>query len=124
MKTKQLGRLPVVQVAAGRLATLEDAALMMELGCDGVFVGSGVFKSGDPIRRGRVIVQAVHYSDLKLPTPADPNNSSCSSVHGKEYRERERDRLEEGSKDFRQDSNKLYACVGIEGHHVGGLAYS
>ncbi|KAK3007365.1 hypothetical protein RJ639_016041 [Escallonia herrerae] len=65
IETKQLGRLPVVHFTAGRLATLEDAALMMELGCDGVFVGSGVFKSGDPVRRGRAIVQAVHYSDLK-----------------------------------------------------------
>ncbi|KAK3027789.1 hypothetical protein RJ639_042234 [Escallonia herrerae] len=51
-KTKQLGRLPVVHFAAGRLATLEDAALMMELGCDGVIVGSDVFKSGDPVRKG------------------------------------------------------------------------
>ncbi|KAK2992056.1 hypothetical protein RJ640_009786 [Escallonia rubra] len=47
-----LGRLPVVRFAGGRVATPEDAALMMELGCDGVFVSSGVFKSGDPVRRG------------------------------------------------------------------------
>ncbi|KAK2985447.1 hypothetical protein RJ640_006743 [Escallonia rubra] len=64
-ETKQLGRLLVVYFTAGRVATLEDAALMMELWCDGVFVGSGVFKSGDPVRRGRAIVQAVHYSDPK-----------------------------------------------------------
>ncbi|KAL6503940.1 pyridoxine biosynthesis protein [Orobanche gracilis] len=64
MQTKQLGRLPVVQFAAGGVATPADAALMMQLGCDGVFVGSGVFKSGDPARRARAIVQAVtHYSD-------------------------------------------------------------
>jgi len=63
-QTKQLGRLPVVQFAAGGVATPADAALMMQLGCDGVFVGSGVFKSGDPARRARAIVQAVtHYSD-------------------------------------------------------------
>ncbi|KAJ0083214.1 hypothetical protein Patl1_31108 [Pistacia atlantica] len=64
MQTKQLGRLPVVQFAAGGVATPADAALMMQLGCDGVFVGSGVFKSGDPVRRARAIVQAVtNYSD-------------------------------------------------------------
>ncbi|KAE8692413.1 RING/U-box superfamily protein, putative isoform 1 [Hibiscus syriacus] len=54
----------VVQFAAGGVATPADAALMMQLGCDGVFVGSGVFKSGDPAKRARAIVQAVtHYSD-------------------------------------------------------------
>jgi pyridoxal 5'-phosphate synthase pdxS subunit len=64
MQTKQLGRLPVVQFAAGGVATPADAALMMQLGCDGVFVGSGIFKSGDPAKRARAIVQAVtHYSD-------------------------------------------------------------
>ncbi|EHA8589052.1 Pyridoxal 5'-phosphate synthase subunit PDX1 [Cocos nucifera] len=64
MQTKQLGRLPVVHFAAGGVATPADAALMMQLGCDGVFVGSGIFKSGDPARRARAIVQAVtHYSD-------------------------------------------------------------
>ncbi|KAK1319753.1 putative pyridoxal biosynthesis protein PDX1 [Acorus calamus] len=64
MQTKQLGRLPVVHFAAGGVATPADAALMMQLGCDGVFVGSGVFKSGDPARRARAIVQAVtHYRD-------------------------------------------------------------
>ncbi|KAI0502140.1 hypothetical protein KFK09_017087 [Dendrobium nobile] len=64
MQTKQLGRLPVVHFAAGGIATPADAALMMQLGCDGVFVGSGIFKSGDPTRRARAIVRAVtHYSD-------------------------------------------------------------
>ncbi|XP_059300610.1 probable pyridoxal 5'-phosphate synthase subunit PDX1 [Lycium barbarum] len=67
MQTKQLGRLPVVHFAAGGVATPADAALMMQLGCDGVFVGSGIFKSGDPAKRGRAIVQAVtHYSDPQL----------------------------------------------------------
>nr|CAA50602.1 unnamed protein product [Stellaria longipes] len=67
MQTKQLGRLPVVNFAAGGVATPADAALMMQLGCDGVFVGSGVFKSGDPAKRARAIVQAVtHYSDPDL----------------------------------------------------------
>jgi len=63
-ETAELGRLPVVNFAAGGVATPADAALMMQLGVDGVFVGSGIFKSGDPARRGKAIVQAVtHYND-------------------------------------------------------------
>ncbi len=63
-ETRRLGRLPVVNFAAGGLATPADAALMMQLGVDGVFVGSGIFKSGDPARRGAAIVKAVtHYND-------------------------------------------------------------
>nr|AVN99041.1 pyridoxal 5'-phosphate synthase subunit PDX1-like protein [Hymenophyllum caudiculatum] len=66
-QTKQLGRLPVVNFAAGGVATPADAALMMQLGCDGVFVGSGIFKSGDPARRARAIVSAVtHYNDPSI----------------------------------------------------------
>ena len=66
-KTRELGRLPVVNFAAGGVATPADAALMMQLGADGVFVGSGVFKSGDPAERGYAIVQAVtHYNDPKI----------------------------------------------------------
>ena len=61
------GTLPVVNFAAGGVATPADAALMMHLGADGVFVGSGIFKSGDPERRARAIVQAVtHYQDYKI----------------------------------------------------------
>ena len=52
------GRLPVVNFAAGGVATPADAALMMELGAEGVFVGSGIFKSGDPAKRAAAIVQA------------------------------------------------------------------
>jgi Thiazole biosynthesis protein ThiG len=67
MQTKQMGRLPVVQFAAGGIATPADAALMMQLGCDGVFVGSGIFKSSDSARRARAIVQAVtHYNDPEV----------------------------------------------------------
>jgi pyridoxal 5'-phosphate synthase pdxS subunit len=55
------GKLPVVNFAAGGLATPADAALMMQLGCDGVFVGSGIFKSEDPETRARAIVEATHY---------------------------------------------------------------
>ena len=57
------GRLPVVNFAAGGLATPADAALMMQLGCDGVFVGSGIFKSEDPAPRARAIVEAVTFHD-------------------------------------------------------------
>ncbi len=53
------GRLPVVNFAAGGVATPADAALMMQLGAEGVFVGSGIFKSGEPIKRARAIVKAV-----------------------------------------------------------------
>ncbi|KAJ4903847.1 Pyridoxal 5'-phosphate synthase subunit PDX1.1 [Raphanus sativus] len=67
MQTKTLGRLPVVQFAAGGVATPADAALMMQLGCDGVFVGSGIFKSGDPAKRAKAIVQAVtNYRDAAV----------------------------------------------------------
>jgi pyridoxal 5'-phosphate synthase pdxS subunit len=64
VETKKLGRLPVVNFAAGGVATPADAALMMQLGVDGVFVGSGIFKSGDPAKRAAAIVKAVtHYND-------------------------------------------------------------
>ncbi|KXS11887.1 vitamin B6 biosynthesis protein [Gonapodya prolifera JEL478] len=66
-ETARLGRLPVVNFAAGGVATPADAALMMQLGVDGVFVGSGIFKSGDPVKRARAIVKAVtHYKDPKI----------------------------------------------------------
>lgn len=63
-ETKDLGSLPVVNFAAGGIATPADAALMMQLGVDGVFVGSGIFKSGDPARRAKAIVEATtHFRD-------------------------------------------------------------
>ena len=63
----ELGRLPVVNFAAGGIATPADAAMMMQLGCDGVFVGSGIFKSGDPAVRGRAIVEATtFYNDAQI----------------------------------------------------------
>ncbi len=66
-KTKEMGRMPVVNFAAGGVATPADAALMMQLGADGVFVGSGIFKSGDPASRAYAIVQSVtHYKDAKI----------------------------------------------------------
>ncbi len=67
LETARQGRMPVVNFAAGGVATPADAALMMQLGVDGVFVGSGIFKSGDPARRAKAIVQAVtHYNDPKI----------------------------------------------------------
>ncbi len=66
-ETKELGRMPVVNFAAGGVATPADAALMMQLGVDGVFVGSGIFKSGDPAKRAAAIVKAVtHYKDASI----------------------------------------------------------
>ncbi len=66
-ETRELGRLPVVNFAAGGVATPADAALMMQLGADGVFVGSGIFKSEDPASRAHAVVQAVtHYQDPKI----------------------------------------------------------
>lgn len=63
----ELGRLPVVNFAAGGIATPADAALMMQLGVDGVFVGSGIFKSGNPAKRAKAIVEATtHFRDAKI----------------------------------------------------------
>jgi pyridoxal 5'-phosphate synthase pdxS subunit len=67
LKVRELGSLPVVNFAAGGIATPADAALMMQLGVDGIFVGSGIFKSGDPARRAAAIVKATtHYKDAKI----------------------------------------------------------
>ena len=66
-ETRSLGRLPVVNYAAGGVATPADAALMMQLGADGVFIGSGIFKSEDPAPRAHAVVQAVtHFQDPKI----------------------------------------------------------
>jgi pyridoxal 5'-phosphate synthase pdxS subunit len=67
VETKALGRLPVVNFAAGGIATPADAALMMQIGVDGVFVGSGIFKSGDPALRAKAIVEATtHYNNPEI----------------------------------------------------------
>jgi pyridoxal 5'-phosphate synthase pdxS subunit len=67
LETRKLGRMPVVNFAAGGIATPADAALMMQLGVDGVFVGSGIFKAGDPAKRAAAIVKATtHYQDAKI----------------------------------------------------------
>lgn len=64
LEVRKLGRLPVVNFAAGGIATPADASLMMQLGADGIFVGSGIFKSSDPLKRAKAIVEAtLHYDD-------------------------------------------------------------
>jgi pyridoxal 5'-phosphate synthase pdxS subunit len=66
-ETARLGRLPVVNFAAGGITTPADAAFLMNLGCDGVFVGSGIFKSEDPAQRARAVVLATtFYDDAKI----------------------------------------------------------
>jgi pyridoxal 5'-phosphate synthase pdxS subunit len=67
LEVAESGRLPVVNFAAGGIATPADAALMMSLGCDGIFVGSGIFKSKDPAARAKAIVAATtHYNDPQI----------------------------------------------------------
>lgn len=74
LEVHQTGKLPVVNFAAGGVATPSDAALMMHLGSDGVFVGSGIFKSDNPEKFARAIVQATtHYTDYKLITEVSKN---------------------------------------------------
>ena len=77
-ETKELGRMPVVNFAAGGVATPADAALMMQLGVDGVFVGSGIFKSGDPAKRANAIVKAVtHYQDASILAEVSKNRGEA-----------------------------------------------
>jgi len=90
-ETAKLGRLPVVNFAAGGIATPADAALMMQLGCDGVFVGSGIFKSGNAAKRAKAIVQAVtHYKDPKVLAEVSENlgeamvGLNCGSMNPQE----------------------------------------
>lgn len=73
-ETADLGRLPVVLFAAGGIATPADAALMMQLGVDGIFVGSGIFKSGNPAARAKAIVEATtHFNDWKIVAEVSKN---------------------------------------------------
>jgi len=82
-ETARLGRLPVVNFAAGGIATPADAALMMQLGVDGVFVGSGIFKSEDPLKRARAIVAATTYYD-KPEVLAEVSAGLGKAMHGLE----------------------------------------
>lgn len=90
-ETAKLGRLPVVNFAAGGIATPADAALMMQMGCDGVFVGSGIFKSGDAAKRAKAIVQATtHFRDPKVLAEVSMGlgeamvGINCGSMHEKD----------------------------------------
>ena len=94
-EVRRLGRLPVVNFAAGGLATPADAALLMQLGCDGVFVGSGIFKSGDPVKRGKAIVTATtHFNDAKVIAEVSRGlgeaMSGTSNIHESQVAFRER----------------------------------
>ncbi|MBS3122250.1 pyridoxal 5'-phosphate synthase lyase subunit PdxS [Candidatus Woesearchaeota archaeon] len=83
IKVKELQRLPVVNFAAGGIATPADAAMMMQLGCDGVFVGSGIFKSSDPVKRAMAIVQATtHFNNPKI--IAEVSEGLGDAMHGLE----------------------------------------
>lgn len=83
LEVAKLGRLPVVNFAAGGIATPADAALMMKLGCDGVFVGSGIFKSTDPRERAEAIVLAVtHFDDPKTVAEAQAMIDERKSMLG------------------------------------------
>ena len=78
------GRLPVVNFAAGGISTPADAALMMQLGCDGVFVGSGIFKSSDPARFAKAIVAATtHFKDAAV--LADVSEGLGEAMHGLDF---------------------------------------
>jgi len=74
LEVKELGRLPVVNFAAGGIATPADASLMMQMGCDGIFVGSGIFKSENPMEVAKAIVKATtHFDDPKIVAEASKN---------------------------------------------------
>jgi pyridoxal 5'-phosphate synthase pdxS subunit len=94
-ETLKLGRLTVVNFAAGGIATPADASLMMQLGCDGVFVGSGIFKSSDPEARAKAIVEAVlHYDDPEV--VARVSEGLGEAMEGKEIDELEHKYAERG----------------------------
>merc|ERR1712228_76472 len=102
-QTAEVGRLPVVNFAAGGVATPADAALMMQLGMDGVFVGSGIFKSADPSKRAKAIVEAVaNYNDPKVLAKVSENlgeamvGINCEDMKVR-YAKREAGNLEEDS---------------------------
>lgn len=92
LKTAELGKLPVVNFAAGGIATPADAALMMQLGSEGVFVGSGIFKSGNPEKRAAAIVKATTYYDdpAVLAEVSEDLGQAMSGLDLREIPERER----------------------------------
>lgn len=91
-KVHKLGKLPVVNFAAGGIATPADAALMMQLGAEGVFVGSGIFKSSQPAVMARAIVKATtHYQDPKI--IADVSRNLCKAMPGLDIKQIPADQL-------------------------------
>ncbi len=98
VETARLGRLPVVNFAAGGIATPADAALMMQLGCDGIFVGSGIFKSEDPAERARAIVLATTYwDDAKVVAEAQKMIDERKSMLGMDTKQLELRMQERGA---------------------------
>jgi pyridoxal 5'-phosphate synthase pdxS subunit len=110
IQTKKEGRLPVVNFAAGGIATPADAALCMQLGVDGVFVGSGIFKSSNPEKRARAIVKAVtHFNDPKVLAEVSEDigeamtGINCDDLRVK-WSEREGGNMEPSAKKVKQES--------------------
>jgi pyridoxal 5'-phosphate synthase pdxS subunit len=97
-ETAFLGRLPVVNFAAGGISTPADAALLMNLGCDGVFVGSGIFKATDPDQRARAVVLATtFYDDARIVTEAQKMVDEKKSMLGLDTKNLELKMQERGS---------------------------
>ena len=97
-EVKQLGKLPVVNFAAGGISTPADAALLMNLGCDGVFVGSGIFKATDPDQRARAVVLATtFYDDARIVTEAQKMVDEKKSMLGLDTKNLELKMQERGS---------------------------
>ncbi|MEM0286883.1 MAG: pyridoxal 5'-phosphate synthase lyase subunit PdxS [Nitrososphaerota archaeon] len=98
LETAKLGKLPVVNFAAGGIATPADAAMMMQIGCDGIFVGSGIFKSEDPAERARAIVLATTYwDDPKTVSEAQRMIDERKSMMGMDTRQIELKMQERGA---------------------------
>merc|ERR1712048_1477974 len=120
-EVKKLGRLPVVNFAAGGVATPADAALCMQLGVDGVFVGSGIFKSSDPEKRARAIVKAVtHYNNSKvLAEVSEEIGEAMTGINmddlNVKWSEREGGNMEPSAKKQKHDS--------YGGHRLQGTAF-
>jgi pyridoxal 5'-phosphate synthase pdxS subunit len=98
VETAHLNRLPVVNFAAGGISTPADAAFLMNLGCDGVFVGSGIFKATDPDQRAKAIVLATtFFDDAKIVTEAQKMVDEKNSMLGLDTKNLELKMQERGS---------------------------
>ena len=111
-EVKRLGRLPVMNFAAGGIATPADAALMMQLGMDGVFVGSGIFHSGDPSKRAKAIATAVtNFNNPKILAECSKGLGSAMSGTGN---------IKESQVSFREREGGMMAAGGGGGGSSGG----